>query len=317
MYVVDYYGAYNIEQIRESGTDPDDIEGSLTRALLPDILLPIAEQISRHRKTRQYSDQPEHSCSTVSFRADTGHVYFGRNFDWKHEPCLIVRVHGEEKMSSVAILDPYYLGLDSDQLADPSIADRLALLFAPYLVTDGMNEYGVAVSSMAARKSRSSYDAEKPTVVKSVLKRLILDHAHTTDQAVELMARYNVDFAGMPCHFMIADASGESVVIEFVDGETATVSSSEHWQVSTNHILTGKSESMRRKICWRYETAAGHLSENNAGIAANDIMEVMSSISMPDWTMWSSVYDLTTGEYRVAYRRQYDYVFRDRLTRRE
>jgi predicted choloylglycine hydrolase len=219
-------------------------------------------------------------------------------------------------MSSVAILDPYYLGLDSGTLANPPISDRLALLFAPYHVVDGMNEYGVAVSAMAAQKSRSSFDAEKPTVVKSVLKRLILDHARTTDEAVELMARYNIDFAGLPCHFMIADASGKSLVVEYVDGEMKTVSSNKQWQVSTNHILSDKSESVNRKVCWRYRTAAARLSEKDAEIAANDIMEVMSSISVSNWTMWSSVYDLTTGQYQVAYRRNYGQIYRDRLIRR-
>ena len=35
--------------------------------------------------------------------------------------------------------------------------------------------------------------------------------------------------------------------------------------------------------------------------------------SNTDTTMWSSVYDLTTGEFEIAYRQQYEEPFRDRL----
>ena len=38
-----------------------------------------------------------------------------------------------------------------------------------------------------------------------------------------------------------------------------------------------------------------------------------ASISVDDWTMWTNVYNFTTGEFRVAYRRNYDDVYADCL----
>lgn len=76
MYVMDYYGDYNIAQIHEHGIDLNDVEGSLIRALLPKIAIPIAEHIRAGAAAQQQARQSSHSCSTVSFKTDEGQVYF-------------------------------------------------------------------------------------------------------------------------------------------------------------------------------------------------------------------------------------------------
>ena len=35
----------------------------------------------------------------------------------------------------------------------------------------------------------------------------------------------------------------------------------------------------------------------------DDLMEIMESISKKDWTMWTSVYNLSTGAFRVEHRK--------------
>jgi len=42
-------------------------------------------------------------------------------------------------------------------------------------------------------------------------------------------------------------------------------------------------------------------------------MHVMESVSKEDWTMWSSVYDLSSRNFRIAYRRHYDKPYDDSL----
>jgi len=36
-------------------------------------------------------------------------------------------------------------------------------------------------------------------------------------------------------------------------------------------------------------------------------------VSAKDWTMWTSVYSLTTGDFRVAYKARLDAEFRDAI----
>jgi hypothetical protein len=47
-------------------------------------------------------------------------------------------------------------------------------------------------------------------------------------------------------------------------------------------------------------------------VSPNDVMRVMEAVKQ-ETTMWSSVYDLSTGDFSFAYRRQYGVPFEDRL----
>ena len=234
---MDYYCDYNVEAIRDRGMDPSDIEGSLIRTHCPDLMVPIAVRFFEYLKPRSlyYRERsPSHSCSTVAFHNEDGAVYFGRNFDWSRDPCLIVRVHRRGALVTVGVLDLYYLNLDKQKLQNPTLVDRLPLLFAPYIVEDGMNEHGLAISGMMARESIAPYDPVKPSLINPVAKRLVLDYAKNTEEAVALLRQYNLNVLPQyQTHFMISDSGGHSVVVEFVDGETKVVPATRRWQAAS------------------------------------------------------------------------------------
>ncbi len=315
LYVMDYYGAYDLREVRERGMDVTDPEAGLIRVFLPTWLVPVADHINGPG-ARDWSETrpagPAHCCSTLSARTKDGHTYVGRNFDGGNKPCLVVRVHGRTGPSSVAVLNPAALRLDAEKLANPSLRDRLRLLFAPYVVEDGLNEHGVAVSEMGADGSRPPRDAGKPDVLNVVALRLVLDCARSTDEAVELLRGYNMHFATVPCHVLIADRGGKSVVVEYIDGRMEVLPSSGPWQVATNHLLRGKSEAENCRASGRYRTASERLAQAGPEFGAEEVMNITAAISVENWTMWTSVYDLSTGEYRVASRRQYGDLLRGR-----
>jgi penicillin V acylase-like amidase (Ntn superfamily) len=258
-----------------------------------------------------------HSCSTATFRSEDGNIYMGRNFDWSHDPGLIVRVHRRGKPVSVGVLDLYYLNLNRQKLRSLSLFDRLPLLFAPYIIEDGMNEHGVAVSGMMASASVAPYDPDKPSLINPVAKRLVLDYAKNTGEAVALLKRYNLNvLPEFQTHFMISDSNGHSVVVEFVEGEMKVIPATRRWQLCTNHLLWGRSESENDNRCDRYLRGSNQLEEMQTKTNLDSMLKMMSSISVEDWTMWTSVYNLTTGELRVAYRRNYKVLYVDRLNLR-
>jgi hypothetical protein len=315
-YVMDYYVNYNMAEVRANGIDVDNVENSLIAVFCPRWITPAVARLKR-----AYLDEPiatiatgEH-CSTVMLHTNNGHVYFGRNFDYKHDACLILKVHGADGQSSVAVLDLHYLNLDRDDLDSTSLIQRVPLLFAPYYLQDGMNESGVAVSDMTVKNVRTLDDPAKPNIIHSAAMRLILDYAKTTDEAVELLRKYNIHFVAETCHLMIADAAGKSVVVEFIDGQLKSTTTHENWQICTNHELCGKSEEENCKSCGRYKLASAELIDLHASGDANDVMKIMQSVSKTDRTMWSSVYDLTTGNFEIAYRQHYDQPFQDRIQR--
>lgn len=313
-YVMDYYADYHMDRIRAHGMDINHIEDSLIGAFCPQWAKPIVTRLKG-----AYLDEPvttiatgDH-CSTVALHTDDGHVYFGRNFDYEHDACLVLKIHGAQGRSSIAVLDLHYLNLDRDDLDSTSLIQRLPLLFAPYYLQDGMNEFGVAVSDMAVPGARPPDDPAKPNIIHSAAMRLILDYAKTTDEAIDLLKDFNIHFVAETCHLMVADARGKSAVVEFIDGKLQPTVTDESWQVCTNHQICGKTKAQNCEACGRYKTASTELTGLHAKGDAQHVMKIMQSVAQPSRTMWSSVYDLTSGNFEIAYRRHFDDVYHDRL----
>ena len=94
--------------------------------------------------------------------AEDGHVFFGRNFDYKHDACLILKVHGRDGPSSVAVLDLHYLNLDRDDLDQTSLI-RAHAAFVRAVLLAGRHE--------SIRRRRVRHDgrraSERPTIRRS------------------------------------------------------------------------------------------------------------------------------------------------------
>jgi predicted choloylglycine hydrolase len=314
-YVMDYYVDYHIDEIRAHGIDVEHVEDSLIAVLLPRWTQPVAERLKWVFLDEQVEpiETTEH-CSTVVIHPKNGDVLFGRNFDYSHDAYLILKIHGRDSMSSVAVLDLHYLNLDRDDLEQSSLFERIPLLFAPYYLQDGMNQYGVAVADMSVDGVRTPHDPAKPNVIHSLAMRLILDYAKNANEAIDLVKRYNIFFVQETCHLMIADAAGKSVVVEFVDGELKATPTEEIWQVCTNHQIAGKSEDENDAACDRYRTASDELAKAGSTASVADVMTIMKSVQK-DTTMWTSVYDLNTLDFEVSYRQDAGDRYIDRLAK--
>jgi predicted choloylglycine hydrolase len=312
-YVLDYYVDYNIGEVRARGIDVERVEGSVISVLLPKWTHSIAMRLkSKFLPDRIEAIDTDHHCSTLMLRAKQGNVFFGRNFDFLHDACLILKVYKDGEESSVAVLDLRFLNLNRGDLETTSLFQRIPLLFAPYYLQDGMNQHGVAVADMSVHGVKTPHDPAKPNIIHSLAMRLILDYATSTDEAVELLRQFNVYFVAVQCHLLVADASGKSVVVEFIDGEMKTTPTRENWQVCTNHEICGKSEAENDAVCQRYRTASDKLAAIGSSVSTSDVMKVMESVKQPS-TMWTSVYNLSTGDFDFAYRRQYDDLYHDSL----
>ena len=313
-YVMDYYVDYNMAEVRAHGIDVNHVEESFLKVFCPKWILPLAARLKSTFLTEPIETIPtgDH-CSTVVLRTNDGHVLFGRNLDYSHDSCLILKVHRPDGLASVAVLDLHYLNLDRDDLDQTNLIQRIPLLFAPYYLQDGMNQYGVAVSDMSVGGVEPPYDPAKPNIIHSAAMRLILDYAKTTDQAIELLKQFNIYFVAERCHLMIADATGRSVVVEFVDGKIKPTPTHESWQICTNHQIYGKSNAENCQCCSRYNLASAELTDLHGKGNTTDVMKIMQSVSKSNWTMWSSVYDLSSSDFEVAYRQHYDIPYVDRL----
>lgn len=144
----------------------------------------------------------------------------------------------------------------------------------------GFNDQGVAITEMAV-EGEPPRDPGRPDIIAALLLRVVLDYAGDVDEALALFGRFNVHFAAVPCHFLICDATGKSVVLEFLDGKATVVEPRQTWQVSTNHVLFGKSEAENDRACGRYRVASDWCEEKrNAEMRGQDILGVMNRVAV-------------------------------------
>jgi hypothetical protein len=254
------------------------------------------------------------ACTCFAAMGSDSCRIFGRNFDWTTHIALLLFSDPPDGYASISMIDLEHSGY-SDTNTPDGVYNRYNLLQAPFLPMDGMNEQGLAVGIMAVPAAQAPYIPARVTLYTAFVVRLILDYAATVDEAIELIKNYNISFAtGTPCHFLVADSSGHSAIIEFIDGSTKITQPEEAWQVCTNFIVYG-TQAPDNVTCWRYNTAYDLLSGDEGNVDENRAMYILSQVVQghPYDTMWSMVYNLKTlgvdvvinSDFQVRYHFQF------------
>jgi hypothetical protein len=243
-------------------------------------------------------------CTTFTGRTPDGDVLMGRNFDWQPHPSLLLFTDPPGGYASASMVDMFYLGYDGPERW---WFQRPALLFSPYVIVDGMNEHGVAASSLQVPCRGCSRQSEKTAIVSNHVMRLALDYARDVVEALSLLQDYEVAFPGVCVHFFLADASGRSVILEYIDGEMVVIDNVEPWQVVTNFLVSEEEPQGAASSCWRYNAAYRRLELADGTVTAQRAMAIASASSVPD-TVWSVVYNLSSGEFDVVVGGNYDRV---------
>ncbi len=247
-------------------------------------------------------------CSSFLARNEKGEPLFCRNLDYAlaNHPIVMVGTSAPKKYAGLGICDLYYLGYSKDNPPKGSLFSDRALLSAPRITIDGMNEYGVALAILSVPHAEPTADLNKQTIDEVAAVRLILDHAKTVEEAVEVLRGYNLLFHDGASHFMIADGNGNSAVVEFVDGEITVIKSDNPWQVVTNFILSGKNREGVGQD--RYDLAELTLEKSRGILSEEEAMSLLGRISQPG-TLWSVIYNLKTGEARLTLKMKYDQLY--------
>jgi predicted choloylglycine hydrolase len=205
------------------------------------------------------------------------------------------------------MVDIHYCGYD-DNPDFTSLESRIGLLQSPYMPFDGMNEAGVGISMMAVDDAQPPYDPGKRTLDDLGIIRLILDKAHSTVEAIALMSAHNISMQQVPLHYFIADKSGKSAVVEFVSNEMRVLYNTTNYQASTNFIFS-KYKAPYIGLCNRYDYVYATLSDSSGYCSMVGAMTILQKASA-GITMWSSVYELSTGQIDVVPGRKYGNTYR-------
>ena len=232
--------------------------------------------------------------------------FYGRNFDWVDSPALLLFTHPMNGYASVSMVDLAYLGFGDkvNQLTELSLDQRQALLTAPALPFDGMNERGLVVGMAAVPDGNTRPDPTKETSDSLQVIRKMLDQASTVDEAVAVLQQVNIDWGSGPAlHYLIADRSGQAALVEFYRGKIHIIPNDKPWHLATNFLLSSVGES-RTGQCARYDKIDRRLSTVAGSIDTEEALRLLRDVSQAN-TQWSIVYGLSTGEVIVTMGREY------------
>lgn len=318
VYQINVSGDYSFDEFLSQGGASNDAEliSFVTRSITKGI-------IPMHIKTSSIA------CSAFTADTQSGDRVFGRNYDFSATNTAIVYTDpGEGRHASYSTIDLSFLGLDADKDVE-TVGQKLLTLAAPYVPLDGINDAGVACGIFMSYQGEgkgtpTDTQTDKPDLTSTTLLRLILDYADSVEDAVALAQQYDLHDSASSCfHYMVADSTGRSAILEWVgtdadhdaDGverqlnvlwnDTDALSDSADWQVVTNFIKTpgyydGTTAEM--KGLDRYEHLAAALRETDGIVADKDAaMDLLASVGRRTWnnddsnsnTVHSVVYDLT------------------------
>jgi hypothetical protein len=146
LYTMRYYGAY-----RAGVSATEVVEGQVNSSA------PRPNEMGR---------APVPACSLFAALSDPKNMLYGRNFDWQFSPAVLLFTDPPDGYASVSMVDIAYLvgQAGAHGLAERPLAERRALLRAPFMPFDGMNEHGLAIGMAAVPESKMPYDPDKETV---------------------------------------------------------------------------------------------------------------------------------------------------------
>jgi hypothetical protein len=281
LYTMRYYGAYDQ---RASSAEPVLSEAEGTASL------------------------PAWTCSLFAALGDADHKLYGRNFDWEYSPAVLLFTDPSDGYASVSMVDIAYFGFEGDKagtITDLPLIERRALLYTPLWPFDGMNERGLAVGMAAVPPGDMRPDPNKETMGSLGVIREMLDHASNAEEALAILQSYNIDFeGGPPLHYLIADSSGCSLLVEFYEGEMVVIPNETPWHQATNFLRASVGESAEGE-CWRYDKISQRLTEAGGQLTVQDAMDLLAEVSQ-GVTQWSVVYGMSSGDVNVVMGREYD-----------
>ena len=329
VYLMDVKGGYYFDEfINQGGASNDDelisfVVDNITKGIIPINL-----------------SSPEIGCSSFTGVGDNGTKYFGRNYDFSTSTGMIVRTNpGNGRYASISSVDLQFLGIKDGRALD-SIIDKVICLAATYAPLDGINEAGVSCGIYMSYQGKegevisTNQTTPKPDLTSTTMLRLILDYAGSVDEAVELVNKYDLhDSANTSFHYMVADATGKSAILEWVyatdetdtdgtkrelkvyyndsDNVIGEKETANNFQYVTNFIVTpdyynsdaakkgfDRYNAIENKINPTGENTQGYMNEEKA-------LDVLKLVGRRRWdaengksdsntiTVWSALYDLT------------------------
>ena len=274
---------------------------------------------------------------------DSKDFLMGRNFDFNHKnekgerimiPAIVVHTAPAGGKKSVSFVDGQFVFLNSGFYTDGD-TDLSILMALPYLLLDGINEDGFAISvlKLDGNPTRQHY-SDRKNIFTTVAMRMLLDRASTVGEATKMLEQYNMcmDDDEASYHFFMADATGDYAIVEytFKEGEEyptemEVLKGDDVWRYVTNFYASpsmvdspnGSVISTHGK--WRYDTLKVNLAKCQYKLNPVQAMALLDKVAQgpgdeeqksTGFTQWSEVYNLSKKTVKMSILREFDKTFK-------
>ncbi len=297
LYYLEYKGDYGFQEYLDQG-------GAASAAEMAQYLISFLS--GGFWKGDVASVPQDFGCSTLIAEGSEG-MLFGRNYDWEgaNGQAMILHTVPKDGYESYSTCWLDFLGFGEGWKPEGMVNQYMSLA-AIYVPLDGINEKGLCIADlMAGDNEQTNQRTEKTDLTTTSAIRLLLDRAATVDEAIALLDQYDMHSdIGRAHHIAIADASGKSVVVEYVNNEMIVTET----DTLTNHYLcpgekngVGNEESHNR-----YEKL---LSMQPGITEAAHMKDTMEAVSYTGITQWSIVYNMGNSSFDFYWQRKFDQPF--------
>lgn len=274
--------------------------------------------------------------------ASSGKYLMGRNFDFNHKnpntnerimiPVIVVHTAPAGGKKSVSMVDGLFVKYTSGFYTDGK-SDLSMLMALPYLLLDGINEDGFAVSVLKLDGLPTEQTATgKKKIFTTLAMRMLLDRASTVKEAIEMLKEYNMCMDTDPAsyHFFMADAKGDYAIVEYTNPDVSQhpdnmeiLTGNDALRFVTNFYVApsmadtphGINVSQHGKK--RYDDMSEYLLQHKYKLTTTEAMDLLKMVAQgPDdnsgstgFTQWSEVYDLSSKTITMSILREWNTTF--------
>lgn len=282
MYTFTYKGDYGFDEFLAQGGASNTAE-----------VAAYVGSFLTHGLVKVVPDPQTFGCSSITVKNGAGEAISGRNFDWPDctSDIVVIKTYPKQGYASISTMPVMFLGF-GEGWKPVKMMDKMMLLSAIYVPLDGVNERGLYVADLVAGDTlKTNQQTSRPDLTTTTAIRLLLDKAATVEEALQLLGAYDMHSDIQYSHHLaIADASGHSVVVEWVNDEMLVVDS----PVCTNHYLA-ESERQGTSLflessAHRYELLQTELAEH-ATMSEAEVTAAVQAVAGSDVTRWSVVFN--------------------------
>ncbi len=310
VWVMEYKCSYGLDAILEKGTKG---------------IMDAVRFLQKYVKMPPLKVNPENdgfACSTFNAKTPEGAYLLGRNFDYKAAPCLVCWTNPEKGYKSMSVVNTTFFIHGTKYFTMAKAKNHLRSLAAPYTSMDGINEKGFSIAVLEIKSKATKQSTGKKPIITTVAIRAALDKCATVKEGIELFASYDMqDLLGINYHYQLADAQGNSAIIEYVDNKMVVISQEKDKEnlVLTNYFLTPGGDNHDGRGYDRYEKIETTLKANQGEISEEDAMKLLSEVTLnyrhPALkhmviTLWSSVYNCSEKSMLMCAGMDYDTMYK-------